>query len=75
MGVIHFSDLDEVLDELRPGQTVRMAVLDVTEQTFKKLTKRGFDVRPGVSDLGNARPLAGGWSRTTQTADHSRGDP
>ena len=139
MGVIHFGDLDEMLNELQPGQTVRVAVLDVTEQTFKKygfrkaslgvhvrafagehilscyipvtalqivggvphrehgqfqeytetcdkansraeqvkayLTERGFDVRPGVIDLGNARPLPGGWSRTTQVANHSRGDP
>ena len=132
MGVIHFAELDEMLDELQAGQTVRVAVLDVTEQTYKKygirkaslgihvrafvgehilscylpvtalqiaggiphrehgqfqayteawdraacyaeqvkayLTQRGFDVRPGVIDLGNARPLPGGWSQATQAS-------
>ncbi len=130
MGVIHFGDLDEMLNELQPGQTVRVAVLDVTEQTFKKygvrragigvhvrafagehilsccipvtalqivggvphrehgqfqeyitawdkanccadqvkayLAERGFDVRPGVIDLGNARPMVGGWAKRPQ---------
>ncbi len=26
------------------------------------LTQRGFEVRPGVIDLGDARPMAGGWN-------------
>jgi len=137
MGVIHFGDLDEMLNELQSGQTVRVAVLDVTERAFNKygvrraaigvhvrafasehilsyyipvaalqivggvphrehgqfqeyseawdkancraeqvkayLTQQGFEVRPGVIDLGNARPLAGGWSQITQAVNCSKG--
>ena len=130
MGVIHFADLDELVNELQPGQTVRVAVLDVTEQVFKKygvrragigvhvraftgahilscyipiamlqvaggvppceqgqfqeyaaakdqaggcaeqvkayLAERGFDARPGIIDLRNIKPMAGGWARRPQ---------
>ena len=127
MGVIHFADLDELIEELVEGQTVRVAVLDLTESISKDygirqagigvhvrafdgdghvlacyvqvvclqmigntalsdpgggkpysaawekaegeagrvrkyLAGRGFDVRPGVIEIGDARPLAGDWS-------------
>jgi len=134
MGVIHFGDLEELVEELPEGHVVRVAVLDVSEGVSREdgirlagigvhvrafasdhvlacyiptarlqmigravlsdpggdkqayaqaweraeaegarireyLAGRGFDVRPGVIEIGDARPLAGNWNGDRRQGD------